>query len=646
MLINMNLKVLFILFTLINCFLATSIDNEIIGEPDIECLQDEIKVWVKTRKPFTGRIYAKGNSELPECIKEDFTSAKTKKPHFSLSFGSCGMQNFRSTQPRGMYYGITVIVSFHPILVTSVDQAYHAKCFFEEASTSVNAELGVSEMAISEIEARHGIAGCTYSMHSSSIDQIESGKPVGPAIQHARIGQKVLHQWHCDDQIFGMLLHNCYVTDGIKHRIDVIDESGCPLDPLIVSGIKYSEDLQRAYAETQTFKFADSPAVWFNCRIQSCIKNNGHCAGITPPVCGSKTPLEDKSSDQYPTYKKNSDLVINKLNNLRKQSSDYQDPTYDYDAANLKNNKKAIFDAPPTPTVLTEFDEDLLRQPANNPKIEGTPFTPPQVMRGAVVRQKEVTAKYETRNDLPPNDQEFGPLTSIHGERLSSYKSAEVTESNNDKMVAMGVPTHVRDLIKKLSNDIDPENLQHIFQNSYNDKDALLKKMRGVLTKIQEDKSVESKENNSEVSNAIKLFKRKRLGRKQTNPLLTNTLSDDDMNSRLARDSPLKMESSALKSFSKDEDDVPEISGQLLVYDLDEEPKVSPVLSQDTKAELDVCVVSSASLSTLGLVATVIALLFIFVIIHQQLRLHRSELERTKLLKKSPMKDINALCRS
>lgn len=35
---------------------AISIDNDIIGEPDIECLDQEIRVWVKTRKLFAGKL--------------------------------------------------------------------------------------------------------------------------------------------------------------------------------------------------------------------------------------------------------------------------------------------------------------------------------------------------------------------------------------------------------------------------------------------------------------------------------------------------------------------------------------------------------------------------------------------------------------
>jgi len=34
------------------------------------------------------------------------------------------------------------------------------------------------------------------------------------------------------------------------------------LDPILITGIRYSSDLQRAYAESQVFKFADRPGIW------------------------------------------------------------------------------------------------------------------------------------------------------------------------------------------------------------------------------------------------------------------------------------------------------------------------------------------------------------------------------------------------
>ena len=88
------------------------------------------------------------------------------------------------------------------------------------------------------------------------------------AIQFAKVGDKVLHQWHCDDLMFGILINNCFVSDGVKQKVQVIDNRGCPLDPILITGIRYSADLQRAYAESQVFKFADRPGVWFFCQIQ------------------------------------------------------------------------------------------------------------------------------------------------------------------------------------------------------------------------------------------------------------------------------------------------------------------------------------------------------------------------------------------
>lgn len=99
----------------VSSVLSISIDNDIVGEPDIECLDEEIRIWVKTRKPFgglffhisqhssgqltavvSGRIYAKGKAEVEECYKDDFARERTNKPHFDLKFGVCGMRSLRS----------------------------------------------------------------------------------------------------------------------------------------------------------------------------------------------------------------------------------------------------------------------------------------------------------------------------------------------------------------------------------------------------------------------------------------------------------------------------------------------------------------------------------------------------------------------
>uniref|UniRef100_A0A1I7W8N8 ZP domain-containing protein n=1 Tax=Heterorhabditis bacteriophora TaxID=37862 RepID=A0A1I7W8N8_HETBA len=111
-----------------------------------------------------------------------------------------------------------------------------------------------------EVEARHGIPGCSYSIHRSSIDDLDQGRPAGEPIQFARVGDRKLSYLLliiADAEMFGVLINNCYVTDGFGKKAEVIDASGW------------------------VFKFADKPGVWFFCQIQMCMKKAGMCQGIT-----------------------------------------------------------------------------------------------------------------------------------------------------------------------------------------------------------------------------------------------------------------------------------------------------------------------------------------------------------------------------
>ena len=75
---------------------GVAIDNSVAAPPDVECLDDRIRVWVHTRRAFAGRIYAKNRAEYPACIQGGYAPLRTKKPHFEVTFGQCGMTSLRS----------------------------------------------------------------------------------------------------------------------------------------------------------------------------------------------------------------------------------------------------------------------------------------------------------------------------------------------------------------------------------------------------------------------------------------------------------------------------------------------------------------------------------------------------------------------
>lgn len=58
--------------------------------------------------------------------------------------------------------------------------------------------------------------------------------PNGPVVQFATLGQSVYHRWECiegeegnvEKDLFGMLVHSCYVDNGFGDRVDILDENG------------------------------------------------------------------------------------------------------------------------------------------------------------------------------------------------------------------------------------------------------------------------------------------------------------------------------------------------------------------------------------------------------------------------------------
>ncbi|KAK0425817.1 hypothetical protein QR680_009405 [Steinernema hermaphroditum] len=615
-----------------------SIDNDIVGEPDIECLENEIRVWVKTRKLFAGRIYAKGKADNPDCYKDDFTALRTKKPHYTLPFGMCGMKSLRSVDPRGMYYGITLVVSFHPLLITKIDQAFHVKCFFEEANRGLTAELGVSMIPTTEVEARHGIPGCTYSIHRSSIADLDAGRPAGPPIQFARVGDKVLHQWHCDDQMFGIRINNCYVTDGFGQRASVVDEKGCPVDPIVITGIRYSPDLQRAYAESQVFKFADKPGVWFFCQIQMCMKKAGMCDGITPPACASvgihgggaststanQITEESENSDEEtadgnetagPTKRIASRPPPKGKTGPTRKTTPATDEDYQSTEGDEEEEETPKHDAKATPTgygiaSTSSSDYDVPTEPVTvfGPAYPHTPevFGPSHrkifgnldASEDGVRHKEQVTTEFETNDDLSTSsDGRTTPISSTAAKKDYSDYDPEAT-----------IPPNLTDLLAKLPEEIDADSLQKMFHDSVADRRALLE---GFDMLLQQKKVPQT----TPIPPAKTLLRRTspRQTRRPGDRIQTMEVSWDSH--RMARHVPFPKESSSR--------DPPMISGQLMIFDLDEEPPRLDDDPRDTAVGLSECAISRQALFTAALFVAVGASVLFVVIFILYLRLSR-----------------------
>ena len=162
---------------------AVSFPNEIVGSPTVHCSQGTISLQLVTSNGLPSRIFAKGRTDVAGCFFEN-----TNNVTFSLS--GCNMNRKRQIEPRGVQYGLVVVVQLHPLFITKVDKAYHVQCTYLEAEKMVTSGLEVSMLPTEPpIAESSPMPACQYSLHADS--------PNGALVKYARIGDKVWHKWEC-----------------------------------------------------------------------------------------------------------------------------------------------------------------------------------------------------------------------------------------------------------------------------------------------------------------------------------------------------------------------------------------------------------------------------------------------------------------
>ncbi|KAH7727524.1 CRE-CUTL-10 protein [Aphelenchoides avenae] len=275
---------------------ASILDNGVVGDPQVDCMEDRVRLTFHTARPFTGRIFVKGMIDNEKCVNNYVTNTK-QQIDFSLNNGDCNMRRSRKMGPdqRGLEMSLVIVISFHETFITKVDRltAAHASTWKPTRSS----RIALTMLPTTELIDTAKMPLCTYTVRRGSVN--------GPIVTYATVGEPVFHVWHCDSDMFSMLTHSCWVDDGAgKDRKLIIDEHGCSVDPVIVADLTYNNQANLAYSEVNVFKFADKVTTYFQCAVSTCMISEGMCKGKTPPRCsgsniarkrrtvGEQTPLQ------------------------------------------------------------------------------------------------------------------------------------------------------------------------------------------------------------------------------------------------------------------------------------------------------------------------------------------------------------------
>ena len=134
----------------------------------------------------------------------------------------------------------------------------------------------------------------------SQRDPVTSTHTAKP-LTSVHVGDEILHEWVCSHSrphpmdgktdmnlLYGLLVHDCYVDDGRGRKVLMVDSKGCATDSVILPTPTYSTGELKATASSLVAKFPDQELLGFECSITVCMRELGHCNGVTVSLAGSK----------------------------------------------------------------------------------------------------------------------------------------------------------------------------------------------------------------------------------------------------------------------------------------------------------------------------------------------------------------------
>ncbi|KAE9419632.1 hypothetical protein Angca_005074, partial [Angiostrongylus cantonensis] len=259
------------------------------GATDISCDEHSVTLTVRTQRPMSGLMYAQNFHDSPQCFL--VTNGASREVSLTFREGECGLSKTPSQNRDGYYFNITVILQFHPLILTRADQGLDVKCFYQQMLTP---------QKMIQAPKRVDDTTCTYRIHRYSPTQCVS--------LDAKVGETLYHKWQCDSPPqFKYLVHNCYVKSE-RSTVEILDSEGCEVDHYFLETPNYSrfngvDQDTYVFQEMSVFKFPGEGNVIFQCKISLCdmASEDSSCINQVPPRCAKKQPViafrERRSTD-------------------------------------------------------------------------------------------------------------------------------------------------------------------------------------------------------------------------------------------------------------------------------------------------------------------------------------------------------------
>ncbi|CAI4221072.1 unnamed protein product [Auanema sp. JU1783] len=258
---------------------------QIRGATDVTCNANSVTFTVRTQRPMQGLMYAQHYHDDENCVL--ITRGDTREVSITLREGTCGVTKTPTINRDGSQFNVTIILQFHPLIMTRADQGLDVNCIHHEAPSHQEIDRSVIKR-VSDTE-------CSYTLHRYNPQQCVA--------LDAKVGETLYHKWTCDtpDQ-YRYLIHDCYAKSE-SNTVRILDSNGCEIDQHFVETPNYSRfekqgnDLvSYVFQEMSVFKFPGDENLIFRCRISLCDMEDkaSGCAELIPPKCQKNANILNK----------------------------------------------------------------------------------------------------------------------------------------------------------------------------------------------------------------------------------------------------------------------------------------------------------------------------------------------------------------
>jgi len=243
-------------------------------ELSLECSADSMTVTLNTEEPFSGRLYSQPAGK--DC--ETRGNARTET-QLTLDFDDASQARCGITREEEGVLSAVVVVQHHPVLQRKGDKAVQLLCFFAAQDKVVTNSYDVLADTVDGgfgITSPSSIVNATASSPGVRLRIVTAS---GEDISGTRLGEKLFLRIEMEQgALFGIFARNLRAISGDNvDSIQLLDERGCPTDPLIFSGLSKIDGSQDLQGTFEAFKFSESSVVRFQVSVQFCV---GDCQPV------------------------------------------------------------------------------------------------------------------------------------------------------------------------------------------------------------------------------------------------------------------------------------------------------------------------------------------------------------------------------